>query len=410
MPFRLPGLHHLVALLVGVCVLCAFASPVLAAKAQDQDEVYGVPRHVTTTVGDAFGDDSDAPTDMRLLVQARWGVTQPISSRVGERAIAQEPDGWVLNRAMWRVSARPIAQVSAKVLLDFASLRTGDTVQTVKLAYTQVELHSRVQLVAGLFKRPFSLLELLPIGEHEFGDNGRTDGLIKDTGVAGRDVGVMVQVSPLPRKKLLKVSLAAFQGGVAGQTARVDGLWAMRLESTPWKHLHLGADLAWRRRAADHDLGTADGPQAAGLAWSADVMLDWKRWDLRAEVLGGDRTDLENRVNSRFDTPALTYLGAWALALYRIPVHKSVLMPGVRVEWLDADREHPVGAHLAVSAVVNVDFDARLRLLMDVTRQWVEDGTAPLGKKPAGDVVGGVTVPFADVDFTRLVVQVQVRL
>ena len=49
MPFRLPGLHHLVALLVGVCVLCAFASPVLAAKAQDQDEVYGVPRHVTTT-------------------------------------------------------------------------------------------------------------------------------------------------------------------------------------------------------------------------------------------------------------------------------------------------------------------------------------------------------------------------
>ena len=39
---------------------------------------------------------------------------------------------------------------------------------------------------------------------------------------------------------------------------------------------------------------------------------------------------------------AMHFLGAWALALYRIPVKTAVLMPGLKLEWLDADREHPV--------------------------------------------------------------------
>lgn len=396
----------LLALPVTLLPLPALAAEVLTGG----DDPFPAPRNATTTVGDAFGDEANAPTEFRLLIQSRYGYTALDSTRARERELAQDPDGWVLNRAMLRITAKPIPQVSAKMLLDFAALRDGDEVQTVKLAYAQVELHPRVQVLAGIFKRPFSLLEMLPIGENEFGDNGRTDGLIKDVGMAGRDVGVMVQILPLSRKKLLRLSLAAFQGGQAGVAAQVTGLLAARVESRPWKHLNLGADVVWRRKESTEDLDTADGPQTPGLAWSVDAMFDWKQLDLRAEVLGGDRTDLDNRMNTQFGGPALNYLGAWFLALYRVPIAKSALMPGVRVEWLDSDRQHSVGQHLALSGVVNVDFDPRLRLLVDVTHQWVQDGTPPLGKKPAGDEVNGVFVPYADVDFTRLVVQLQVRL
>jgi hypothetical protein len=36
----------------------------------------------------------------------------------------------------------------------------------------------------GLFKRPYSLLELLPIAEFEFADVGPTDDVIKELGSA----------------------------------------------------------------------------------------------------------------------------------------------------------------------------------------------------------------------------------
>ena len=85
-------------------------------------------------------------------------------------------------------------------------------------------------------------------------------------------------------------------------------------------------------------------------------------------------------------------------------------MPGVRLEWLDSDRQNPVGNHYALSGALNIDFDPRLRLLLDVTHQWVDPGTMPLGKKPNGDVIDGTFRAFYDVDYTRVVLQLQARI
>ena len=391
--------------------VAAFAqlAPDAAVSPPAAEEPAPLPARVTTTLGDAFAEEAESGTELRVLLQTRYGETVPSSDRAGERALAQDPDGWVLNRAFVRVVTKPTPWLSGKLLLDFAALRNEDLAQTVKLAYSTIRLHPRLAISAGLFKRPFSLLELLPIGEYEFGDNGPTDGLIKDVGFAGRDIGALVEFAPLPAKKWLKVSLGAFQGGHANTTAAPDGLLAARLESTVVKHVHLGADVVWRRKATEQDLGTSDGAQTDGWAWSADAIIDYARWDIRAEMLGGDRTDSKNRMNPDFGSPATSFLGGWILGLYRIPVAKSVLMPGIKLEWLDSDRQHPVGNHILLSGALSVDFDPRVRLLFDVTHQWVDPGTMPLGKKPNGDTVDGVFRSFYDVDFTRVVVQLQVR-
>ena len=186
-----------------ILLLLTLPVPVLAqarlpgAVTPSAEDSVSLPARVTTTMGDAFADEAETGTELRVLVQTRYGQTAPSSDRVGERALAQDPDGWVLNRAFLRVVAKPTAWLSGKVLLDFAALRNEDLPQSVKLAYSTIQLHSRVAISAGLFKRPFSLLELLPIGEYEFGDNGPTDGLIKDLGFGGRDIGAMLDVSPL---------------------------------------------------------------------------------------------------------------------------------------------------------------------------------------------------------------------
>ena len=383
----------------------ADASPAVA----DTHEMAASPRN-TVTAGDLFGDDDPANAELSVLVQTRYGQTVAATDRSSERALAADSDGWVLNRAFLRTVAKPNHVVTAKLLLDFASLTQDDPVQTIKLAYAALQLHPRLELRAGLFKRPFSLLELLPIGEYEFGDNGPTDGLIKDVGFAGRDVGLQLAVAPLPRRKQMRLSLAAFQGGRSEATAAPDGLLAGRVEYSPGKRIHLGADVTWRRRETTKGYDYADGPQSDGWAWSADAILEIPNCDVRAEVMAGDRTDLRNRTNPEDGAPARQFMGAWILGLYRFPVHKSVVMPGVRIEWLDADVQRPAGDRLTLSGAVSFDFDPRLRLLVDLTRQWVAPETLPLGKKPSGDADSGTWRTVHDVDFTRLVLQLQVRL
>ncbi len=378
----------------------------LPALAQTPDEAVALPHELTTGAGDAFGDDDGTPMPLRALLQARYGQTWAGAARAGEQALVQAGDGWVLQRAFLRMAAKPTNWLSGKILLDFAALRDGNAIQTVKLAYVEIEPAARVRITAGLFKRTFSLLELLPIAEYEFADTGLADTLIQDTGFGGRDIGAMVAVQPLPKKKWLKVLVGAFQGDHIASDARPDGLLTGRLESTPIKHLHLGADIAWRRVPTVPYLLPTDGPQDAGLAWSADAMLQFERWDVRAEVLGGDRTDLLHRYNPELGANATTFLGAWLLGAYRIPVHTAVLMPALRVEWLDTDRGHPIGNHVQVSGALNCDFTSRVRLLLDVTRQWVEDGTMPVGVKPTGDTLG----TYHDASYWRFVTQLQVRL
>ncbi len=367
-------------------------------------------REMTTSSGDVFGDDDGGPMSIRALLQTRYGQSWPTSVRPGERALVQANDGWQVERAFVRLSAKPTTWLTGKILLDFAALRSGNAIQTVKLAYAEIEPASRVKITAGLFKRSYSLLELLPIAEYEFADTGLADTLIQDTGFGGRDMGAMVAVQPLPKKKWLKLFVAAFQGGHIATDARPDGLLTARAESTPIKHLHLGADVAWRRAQTAPNILPVDGPQDAGVAWSADAMLQFDTWEVRAEMLGGDRTDVLHRANPDVGADAKTFLGAWLLGVYRIPVRTAVVMPALRLEWLDTDRDRPVGGHLLASGALNIDFGGRVRLLLDLTRQWVQDNTIPIGQKPTGATDLGTYMTFHDTAYWKFVTQLQVRL
>jgi hypothetical protein len=394
---------------VPLLLLTLLAAP---AFAQTGDDMVPMARAMTTSSGDAFGDEEVEPIGMRALLRTRYTQTWPTTLRDAERTQTQKPDGWTLERAFVRLSAKPNNWLSGKILLDFAALRGGNLAQTVHLAYVEVEPMSRVKVTAGLFKRTYSLLELLPIAEYEFADAGLADTLIQDTGFGGRDVGAMVAVQPLPKKRMLKVLVGAYQGGHIDQDARPDGLLTARLESTPWKPLHLGADVAWRRRATDPALSTKllDGPQSAGWAWSADAMLQFERWEVRAEVLGGDRTDIAHRALPDGSLAASQFLGAWALGTFRIPIKTTTIMPAVRLEWLDTDRDRPIGRYVMLSSAVNIDFGTRVRLLLDVTKQWVTDGTLPVGRTPSQSVDNGVLAPIYDSGYWRFVTQLQVRL
>ena len=385
---------------------------VVPVFAQDQDDPLSPPAAMTTTAGDIFGDEDGVPLTFRGLFQTRYGQTWPASMRAGERALVQSDDGWRLERAFLRAASKPLSWLGGKVLLDFASLRDGNATQTVKLAYAEVDVTSRVRLTTGLFKRSYSLLELLPIAEYEFADTGVADTLIQDTGFGGRDFGAMISVQPLPKKRWLKAMVGAFQGGHFSTDGRADGLLTARLESTPLKHVHLGADLAWRRGANDPSFKKKliDGPQVPGWAWSADVMLQYERWEVRAEALGGDRTDVNHRLNPDFGANAEQFLGAWLVGVARIPLGSALLMPALRVEWLDADRDRAVGNRLLVATAMNVEFSQRVRLLIDLSRQVTEQWTMPVGSTPNGDQDVGVWRAFYEPDYWRLVTQLQIRL
>lgn len=379
------------------------------ACAQDVD---GQPlaTHATTTAGDAFGDEEAVPYSLRMLMQTRYGQTFADSARQGDRSIVENGDGWQINRMFLRAMARPTAALNGRMLLDFAELVHNAPQRGLKLAYVEWDPASRVKIYAGWFKRSFSLLELLPIADYEFADGGPTDQLIKDCGFGGRDAGAMVRLSPLPKKRWLKLYLGAFQGLQVNSEAQTSGLLTTRAETTAWKHLHLGADFAWRRHQTGNAVKKED-PLDAGFAWSADAMLQFENWQLRAEVLGGDRTDMVSRRNPDLAEDAKHFLGAWFLAAMRLPVKSGVFMPAARVEWLDADREHDVGQRWLFTAGLNFEFDANMRLLLDVTRQNVQAGSLPLSQPPAGAADNGAPwSAFHESAFTKIIVQLQVKI
>jgi len=370
---------------------------------------------VTPASGDVFAEDGVTPISLRMLLQTRYGQTFARGDRVGEHAIAQKDDGWILNRAFLRAITKPAKWMDARILLDVAELWNNDPEKGLKLAYVRVDAHKRVQVTAGLFKRPFSLLELLPISEYEFARLGPADDLIADTGFGSRDVGAQVRVAVLPKKKWLALTLGAFGGNHDKNDARWNGLLVARAESEPFKHWRFGADFAYRRYRTDTGKNGPNDYLDRGSAWSADVTYTRKIFELRAEVLGGDRTDGLARVipgDPDQNAHAQTWLAAWGLAVARFKVAGLQLMPGIRAEYLDGDRDRPTGTRYQGTGVFNVDFSERLRLTLDVTRQWVQGKSLPLnGKAPGGDANGGtVWTPYYDVDFTRVIMQLQVRI
>lgn len=338
--------------------------------------------------GDAFGDEPESGPkpkgfSWRLLLQTRW-------TRVFDDASvkdAQGNDGFALNRAFLRGTVHPYKWLSAKLLIDFAELAYSNPQQALKLAYGEIKPWKRLELTVGLFKRTYSLLELLPIAEYEFADTGPTDNLIKDTQFGGRDVGVMVRGDPLPRRRWLHVYFGAFGGagegaeGIPGTTGNVNTgpdlaapslLLTTRLQSRPVKHLTLGVDGAWRPTGTENIPNLP--PQSlvsSGAATSADVTYSNRLLELRGEWLYGDRTDIPTRGDAR------TFMGAWGIAAVRFPVARVLVMPAVRFEWLDIDLQQPEGQRYLFTGALNLDFTSHVRLLLDLTRYQISPGVYP---------------------------------
>ena len=357
---------------------------------------------------DPFGESTAGPVgslSFRTLTQVRYGQTwmredrpDDFGARIAYDAAsvtAQANDGWGLNRAFLRVTGQPSAHVAAKLLVDFAEFLRKSPKRAIKLAYGEFDPWSRLQITAGLFKRSFSLLELLPIADFELADVGPTDDLIKDLGFGGRDIGAMIRVSPLPKKKLMHLFLGSFAGdNEEGYDAKPWKLLTARIELRLSKSLRLGLNGAWRPSENvvrfDHTGATsrafppyepfAFGSEyvnlGKGKAFGGDTTLAAGGFGLRAEFLAGTRTDVIYRGDAR------TFLSAWGIATYRIPIDTWSLLPALRVEWLDTDREHDTGGRLYVTGGLNFDFTSNLRLLFDLSYLHAQLGTPALNDIP----------------------------
>lgn len=348
----------------------------------------------------------------RALYGAEVVGTDNVASLQTEQARAlRDPDGYKLNRVFLRLTATPTRALTAKLLVDFAELVRNNARRTLKLAYAEYAASRRIEVTAGLFKRTFSLLELLPIADYELADVGAVDNLIKELGFGGRDVGVMARVSPLAKRKQLSLFVAGFGGDVRdGWDSSPGKLLTARAESRLSKFLRVGADVAWRPWATERysSISATSAPAGVpyvdydkGAAGSADVTLSLGNLEVRTEVMGGHRTD-------RWHADAKTFMAAWALAALRIPVGEYAVMPVLRGEWLDLDREHSTGQIFYVTAGLNFEVGTYTKVLVDVSRYDAQRLT------PAFDTIpwrsGNTFNPIYDADYTRLIVQLQVKL
>jgi hypothetical protein len=364
---------------------------------------------------DAFGDVAPGGFTIRTLTQVRYsGTFTPARAGSDEAATVQDNDGWRLNRAFLRLVAAPSKRVQGRLLIDFAELLHKKQKKALKLAYGQFEPAKWLEITAGLFKRTFSLLELLPIADFELADEGPTDDFIKDLGYGGRDVGATIRLSPLGKKRYLSLWLGAFAGdNEEGYDASVGKLFTARLESRPYHFLRLGGDFAWRtKKSLSHekypDYLTEITTLDAGKAGSADVTFSLVGFELRMEGMLGDRTDVlwEVRPGHR------DFLATWALASYRFPFGSAVLMPAIRAEWLDVDRKNPGGGRIYLTAGFNVDLNANVRLLLDVSRYDVQSGSQSLKERPWKMPASGpdYDVRVSDADWWAVTAQLQLKI
>ncbi len=362
------------------------------AAADEEEEEFQELAPRPNAKGDAFGDEPEnAPKTkgfaFRMLLQTRYTHVFDDASVKD----AESNDGFALNRAFLRAVVHPYKWLSAKLLVDFAEFAYSNPQQALKLAYGEIKPIKRVELTFGLFKRTYSLLELLPIAEYELADTGPTDNLIKDTQFGGRDAGAMVRGDPLPKRRWLHIYLGAFGGagegaeGLTGTTGNVNTgpdlaapslLLTARLMSRPLKHLSLGVDGAWRPTGTPAVDLPPQSQVTSGVATSADGTYSNRFLELRGEWLWGDRTDIAYRGDAR------TFMAAWGIFAVRFPVAHILVMPTARFEWLDVDRQQSEGQRYLVSGALNLDFTAHVRLLLDLSRDKLGPGTSPTTTPP----------------------------
>jgi hypothetical protein len=397
-----------------------------AAESADADQTGG---HAQQSFeGDPWGDEASnliaGPISMRVLLQTRYDHTfAPDSANprngyaLRENVLVRDGDGFSLQRFFFRIAADPSPLIGFKAILDFSKFRGSDISNVLKQAYATLRpFPKRLEFAAGVFKLPFSILELDAVAHYELGSLGSADDFIKNLGFGGRDVGAEVMFAPLAKPRWLRVLVGAFRGHAQDEHASPLGAIGTRLESKPIKGLRIGVDVVGMPYSADYKEPFATSNKdvlpnppdplypreqrwAGGKAYSADITYSRHRFSVRGEGMLGDRVDVDQRYGAR------SFWAAWALASYRFPVGAIELMPAARLEYLDTDREHAGGLRRELTLGVNVLFSKTVRMLVDVTRTDVQHNTTVLEQPlplPA--------YPYLELDNTRVIAQLQVEL
>jgi hypothetical protein len=376
--------------------------------------------------GDPWGDAKGLSIiTLRGLSQMRYISTfgaHSDSSRASyverEELLAEKHDGYSIERLLIRISSDPVKYVGFKAVLDFSELLTGDAEDVLKQAYTTISpIPTRLEAVVGLFKLPFSVLELDPTARFEFAELGPTNQLLGNLGFNGRDLGLQIMGAPLPKAKRMQISAGIFRGHTKDEHDSPVGALAGRIEYKPHKSLRLGLDavyqpfsITYNRPFETSDKETLPNPPdpmypaakhwEKGGAYGFDVRFKKKHFMSRGEFIYGDRVDVDERYDAR------RFWSAFGILAYSINLHEQVkLLPAVRMEWLDTDATHGPGAFVTVSGGLNCIAWTRVRFLVDATYTHVEDGT-PLFNQPKPLQA----TPYMALTNTRLTVQVQVEL
>jgi hypothetical protein len=396
------------------------------ADQSQMSEEANPPEEMST--GDEWGHEAEGlragPLTFHLLLQPRYAHTfaeDSTNTRPGyatrEDILLRDGDGWSLQRFFFRIGADPEPWVGFKAILDFAKLRGSDVSNVLKQAYARLRpIQGRFEVAAGIFKLPFSILELDPVAEYELSDLGDADNFIKNLGFAGRDIGVEVMVAPLSKPKRLRISFGAFRGHAEDENASPVGSIGLRVESKPWKWLRVGADVVGMPSGATYKqpfetsgkdvlpmppdpLFPREKRWASGKAYSADVSVTRKHLRIRAEGMLGDRVDVDTRYGAR------SWMAGWVLVGYKFRAGPIALMPAARAEWLDTDREHKVGGRRELTFGCNIFFSKSVQLVIDVTRTDVANGT-PVIEQP----LPLPAVPYFDLDHERVTAQLQLQI
>lgn len=333
----------------------------------------------------------DGMFELQTLLQVRYTQTLAAPSddarpgfAVRDDAFVHHHDSFRLRRAYLRVFAEPAPWLQAKGVLDFAKLDHGHPEDVIRQAYVQLTpIPKHLELAAGYFKLPYSIMKLTSASKLPVADKGSTAELVTDLGFAGRDLGARVRVMPLTKHKRLRLSLGAYRGHLQDAHAVPLGAAAARAELRPSKGVLLGASVVHHAAEVER--------WSRGTAWGADASYRHKKqWLVRAEGLWGDRVDSDERDG------AGTYFGAFALFELRVPLGPLTLQPCVRAEWLDADLEHDVGTRRVYTLALQLMFDRHVRVLLDATHTDVEDDSP--------------STPYVEHDHTRATAQLQVEI
>ncbi len=346
--------------------------------------------------GDPWGDAQGlSAIALRAIFQLRYtssfaedSTNSRASYRVREESLAQEGDGYAINRLFMRLSSDPVKYVGFKAVLDFAELIANDPEDLVKQAYATVRpIPGRLELVVGLFKVPFSILELDPSSRFEFARFGSANELVNDLGFAGRDYGIQVIGAPLPKAKRLQLMLGIFRGHAHDEHDSPAGSIAARVEAKPNKMLRFGGGVISHLRAVtynrpfnDSDKDVLPNPPdplypaqrrwGRGSAYGLDARFKKKGFMFRAEGIYGDRVDIDRRYDAKH------FWSALGIAAYSISLGGDIkLLPAFRLEYFDADAGHGKGLVRTISGSVTMIAWTRVRFLVDVTHNEIERNT-----------------------------------